>query len=81
MKLHSIFEDPKKTKTLKRLVLVVVIVLLIIDIFMPRHHAEFPWDDIPGFSAVYGLISCVVIIVVSKALGKIWLQKKEDYYD
>ena len=27
------------------------------------------------------LISCVLIIVVSKLLGKLWLMRSEDYYD
>jgi hypothetical protein len=27
------------------------------------------------------LISCIVIIVGSKLIGKLWLMKREDYYD
>ncbi|HUV79880.1 MAG TPA: hypothetical protein VMW40_03510 [Candidatus Bathyarchaeia archaeon] len=44
-------------------------------------HAAFVWQEIPGFSAVYGFIGCILIIVVSKALGHHWLQKEEDYYE
>jgi hypothetical protein len=36
---------------------------------------------LPGFGSLYGLISCVLIIVVSKLLGKLWLMRREDYYD
>lgn len=37
--------------------------------------------DLPGFDAVYGFAGCVAIIVVSKWLGKRWLQRTEDYYE
>lgn len=44
-------------------------------------HSEEWWTQIPAFYAIYGFIGCGLITVVSKALGKWWLQKKEDYYD
>lgn len=37
--------------------------------------------DQPGFDAVYGFAGCVAIIVVSKWLGKRWLQRTERYYE
>jgi hypothetical protein len=39
------------------------------------------WDGIPLFFAAFGFVSCLLIIFVSKALGKAFLQKKEDYYE
>lgn len=39
------------------------------------------WTQIPAFYAVYGFVGCGLITIVSKALGKWWLQKKEGYYD
>lgn len=56
-------------------------VVLVSDFMVSRHHVAFAWDAIPGWSAFYGLISCVAIIAVFKFLGNIWLLKKEDYYD
>ena len=44
-------------------------------------HPHFVWEELPVFSAIYGFIGCIVIIVVSKALGHYWLQKEEDYYE
>lgn len=35
------------------------------------------WHRVPGFQAVYGLLGCVLIVIVSKALGKFWLQRPE----
>ena len=68
-------------KTLKRIAYAVLALTVVIDFFLPRHHHIFFWDDIPGFSAVYGFISCVLIVVISKALGHYWLERSEDYYN
>jgi hypothetical protein len=50
------------------------------------HHDEPGWTmywyhHFPGWNAVLGFCGCVLIIVVSKALGKVWLQRKEGFYD
>ena len=55
-------------KTLKRIGFAVLALIVVVDFFLPRHHSEFFWDDIPGFSALYGLISFILIVVVSKTL-------------
>jgi hypothetical protein len=44
-------------------------------------HAHFGFEDIPLFGSGYGLLSCVLIIKVSKLLGKLFLMRPEDYYD
>lgn len=52
------------------------------DFLVHRGHAEYLWEQIPGWAALYGFISCILIIVVSKFLGhQCGLRKKEDYYD
>ncbi len=44
-----------------------------------EHH--FSFENWPAFGSIYGLISCIAIIVVSKFLGKVWLMRREGYYD
>ena len=68
-------------KTLKRIGFAVLALIVVIDFFLPRHHSEFSWDEIPGFSALYGLLSFILIVVVSKTLGHYLLGRPEDYYD
>ena len=55
------------------------------EIVLPRifqgEEAHFPFEDIPGWGSLYGFVSCVAIIVVSKVIGKLWLMRREDYYD
>lgn len=35
------------------------------------------WHGLPAFFAVYGALGCAVLVLVSKALGKLWLQRPE----
>jgi len=51
------------------------------DFFVSHEGGHFFWEKIIGFGAVYGFVSCVLIIVVSKAVGHMGLMKPEDYYD
>lgn len=59
--------------------------LAVSEIAVPRllgtDHAHFWFEDLPGWGSLYGLVSCVAIIVVSKVLGKLWLTRPENYYD
>ncbi|MFU8896934.1 MAG: hypothetical protein ACNA8J_11150 [Gammaproteobacteria bacterium] len=66
---------------LRRLMWLVLIGLVVADILVPSKYDRFPWESIGGFGAFYGFMSCVVIVVVSKALGYVALYRPEDYYD
>lgn len=68
-------------RALKALMLAVMAALIGLDALIPAKYERFPWDGIPGFGAVYGLVACILIIVVSKALGYALLYRREDYYD
>lgn len=59
----------------------IVVLLLSLFIFPSDHPRHFWFEYIPAWGSLYGLVSCTAIIVVSKLLGKIWLMRKEDYYD
>jgi hypothetical protein len=45
------------------------------------HPPHFWFEWIPAWGSLYGLASCVAIIIVSKFIGKAWLMRREDYYD
>jgi hypothetical protein len=49
------------------------------DVFIHK-HAHFGWDGWFGFSAVYGVISCLVLVFGAKSLLPL-LKREEDYYD
>jgi hypothetical protein len=72
------------TKSLFRLLYGCLFLSVAAGFFVHRYlHPEvhFFWERLPVFSAVYGFIGCLVIILGSKAIGHLWLQKEEDYYE
>ncbi|MFQ5598221.1 MAG: hypothetical protein ACE5GK_09245 [Nitrospiria bacterium] len=82
--LEKIVENPEKFKTVKRYLFVLGVGLVVFDgilIYLHLTHPIFPWDYVPGFSALFGLVSTYVIIVISKWLGHAFLMKREDFYD
>ena len=60
-------------------------VIALSEVAAPRlfdsEPAHFWFEDLPAFGSIYGLVSCVLIIVISKLLGKLWLMRPENYYD
>jgi len=70
-----------RTKKVKKFAYSILVLLVAADFIIPRHEIHFFGDKIPGFWSLYGFISCVLIIVVSKWLGQHWLVRDEDYYD
>ena len=70
-----------RTKTVKKFAYGILVLLVAADFIIPRHEIHFFGDTIPGFWSLYGFISCVLIIVVSKWLGQHWLVRDDDYYD
>ncbi len=49
--------------------------------FLYEDHGHFAFEDLPAWGSLFGLVSCVAIIVASKALGKAWLTRRDTYYD
>lgn len=74
------FDHPQNIKRLKIGFYIVLVLLVLPDFFMHKHSLFSPVEAWPGFYAVFGFVSCVVIILVSKLLGFV-LKRKEDYYD
>ena len=83
--LQKQLEDPVRFARIKRWFYVSLVVVALAEIVLPYvFHGEdhhFSFEGWPAFGSLYGLISCVAIIVVSKFLGKVWLMRREDHYD
>ncbi len=80
MKPAKIIEKIGNIKRLRLYCCLVLMVVVLIDFFVPRDHVVFWWDDFPGFDAIYGFVSCVLIILVSKTIGHMGVMQNEDYY-
>ena len=57
-----------------------ILALTVLADLIVTHHPHFGVDGTFGFAAWYGFIGCVVLVVVSKALGAI-LKRRDSYYD
>jgi hypothetical protein len=74
--------NPENSAKLKKMLYISLIIIVISDFFATRHHPHYIWDTIPGWSAFYGFVSCVLIIIVSKFIGhQGGVMKREDYYE
>ncbi|MFQ5528291.1 MAG: hypothetical protein ACE5GX_18805 [Thermoanaerobaculia bacterium] len=78
-------EDPVRFAWIRRAFYVGLALVALAEIVLPLvfqdGHPHFPFESWPAWGSLYGLISCVAIILVSKLLGKVWLMRREDYYD
>jgi hypothetical protein len=54
---------------------------IVVPSLVGSHDAHFWFEDLPAWGSLYGLVSCLLIIVVSKLLGKLWLTRSENYYE
>jgi hypothetical protein len=49
-------------------------------LWRPSGHAAFWWHATPAFDVLLGLAGCLGIVLVSKWLGRVWLERQEVYY-
>ncbi len=77
--------NPVRFAWIKRCFFVGLVVVALAEIVLPivfrGGHAHFSFESFPAWGSLYGFVSCVAIIVVSKLIGKAWLMRREDYYD
>ncbi len=43
-------------------------------------HGHYPFEELLGFHAIYGFISCVVLVLAATQLRKV-IMREEDYYE
>jgi hypothetical protein len=56
----------------------VLLVLVAMEAGLWGHeHPRFPWHNVPGYAAMIGLFSCLLVVQLSKLLGKWLLQRPE----
>jgi hypothetical protein len=83
--LQKQLEDPVHFSRIKRGFYGILVVVALAEIVLPlifhQNESHFSFENFPAWGSLYGLISCVAIIVVSKVIGKLWLMRREDYYD
>jgi hypothetical protein len=54
-----------------------VVLAAVEAVFVPHETPRFLWHFVPGYAAMIGLGACVVVVLLSKALGRMVLQRPE----
>jgi hypothetical protein len=75
---HGWFDTQKNRNLFLRLFYGCLVALLVLDLFVEK-HAYFGFDGVPGFSAAYGFVACVVLALAAKLLRMVLL-RDEEYY-
>lgn len=60
-----------------------LVVSLILDVLWLRSdilHYHFPFQYFPQFFAIFGLLGCMLLILIAKGMGY-FISKDEDYYE
>jgi hypothetical protein len=83
--LERLLEDRVRFARFKRYCYGSLAVIALAEIGLPHifggGESHFSFEDFPAWGSLYGFVSCVGIIVVSKLIGRLWLTRREDYYD
>lgn len=63
------------------LVLVLLVVVDAVPAIVDKEHAHTRLEHIPAFWAAFGLIGCLVLVILAKTFGHLGISTREDYYD
>jgi len=79
MKKH-IWDEKKNIETLLKVFFGICVILFGLDLVVDK-EVHMPWEAWPGFYAIYGLVACVILVLVSKYILRPVVKRDEDYYD
>jgi hypothetical protein len=71
-------------RTVVRLAIGVVVVTALLDAIpaiVNKEHATTAVEHIPAFWSAFGLLGCLLLVIVSKTFGHLFVSTREDYYD
>jgi hypothetical protein len=55
-----------------------LIVMVVLEaVAIPHYAPKFPWHAVPGYSAIIGLGGCIIVVLLSKWLGRTFLQRPQ----
>lgn len=71
--MRRLLTDP----TVAGLAVLLVVLVAVEAVFVPHEKPRFPWHLLPGYAALIGVGACLVVVLLSKALGRMILQRPE----
>jgi hypothetical protein len=75
-----IFDKPKNIRRVLYGLFLSLLLLLALEPFVHK-HSYFPWEEWFGFSAVFGFVACVLLVLAAKYILRPLVKRDEDYYD
>jgi hypothetical protein len=73
-----------RLKTVVRVSIAVLVLLVLLDAvpaIVDKEHAHTAAERLPAFWAAFGLLGCLLLVLLSKTLGHLGVSTREDYYD
>ncbi len=70
----------KRVRKLRDGLIAYLLLLVVLDFLLPRHHPRYWFDEVFGFWAAFGIGGCFLLIKASKGAAHLFLAKREDYY-
>lgn len=74
----DLFDHPKNIRRIIQALTICCAVLFFLDAVIHR-HTDHPWETLFGFYAIYGFISCVILVLLAKELRKL-IMRSERFY-
>jgi hypothetical protein len=75
-----IFDNPKNIQRVLYGLFGSLLLLLALEPFVEK-HPYFPWEEWPGFYAIFGFVACVLLVLAAKYILRPLVKRDEDYYD
>lgn len=66
-----------RDRTTLGLAAALLLMIVVEAVAIPHYHPVFPWHRLPGYAALIGLVGCIVVVQLSKWLGRVLLQRPE----
>jgi len=76
---EGFFYQPKTIQWILRIFYALCVLSVIAD-FVVHRHIIIDVERVPAFYAVYGFISCVILVVIAAKIRQ-WVIRDESYYD
>jgi len=74
-----LFDNPRNVRRVILGLVITCIVMAALDLVVHRHISH-PLENMVAFYAVYGFVSCVLLVLIAKEMRK-FLIRDEAYYD
>ncbi|MEL0108205.1 MAG: hypothetical protein ACO3MW_10305 [Rhodospirillales bacterium] len=74
-----LFDDQRNVKRVVLILFVLCGLSFVAEMFV-HLHPKHPWESVFNFYSLYGLMTCIMLVLIAKML-RFFIMRREDYYD